>query len=279
MAVYFEPQRRDPNAELKHYMLQMAQMLGAKGAEKRERQRGIDFAKSLSPTTIPAIDGQRLFSPGGRTALGDAWLGGQPGRLGMIQGPQLTQMQILQKALQAGFDPQASVGFARMAPKALQPKVTKIQELVSEGYSLSEARMIRDISHGLKPRASARKRYDNMGDVEKLNFLSTLKQRAEGQYFGIDPKLGGIAEPRQPKLLKWINKEIEKLPMLSEAQPVTTEAPTDVWKKGQIPSQSPIGLEPIWEELTDQEKLTAIEVLASGKPAETIIEWFKRDAK
>jgi len=97
---------------------------------------------------------------------------------------------------------------AGLAPKVEAPKPTKIQELVKEGYSREEARMIRDISHGLKPRASARKQYENMGDVEKRDFLSKLRQRAEGQYYGVE---GGNIEPRQPKLLKWVEEEEAKL--------------------------------------------------------------------
>lgn len=125
--------------------------------------------------------------------------------------PTMTPMQLLQKALQAGYPMQEALGMARLTPT---PKPTEIQKLRNEGYSPEEARMIRDISHGLKPRASSRKHYDNMSDVEKLNFLSTLKQRAEGQYFGIDPELGGLREPRQPKLLKWVDEELSKLSIL-----------------------------------------------------------------
>jgi len=103
-------------------------------------------------------------------------------------------------------------------------KPTKIQELVNEGYSREEAQMIRDISHGLKPRASARKKYEGMDDVEKMSFLSTLKQRAEGQYYGVE---GGNVKPRQPKLLKWVNEELGKLPMLKTEKEKTT---TDDWQ-------------------------------------------------
>lgn len=144
--------------------------------------------------------------------------------------PTLTPMQLFQKALQSGYPVQEAMGLARQtaqtqyyqagAKARLQPKKTKIQELMAEGYSLKEARMIRDISHGLKPRASNRKQYDNMSDVEKMNFLSTLKQRAEGQYYGVE---GGNVEPRQPKLLKWVNEELGNLPILKRG--VSQELP------------------------------------------------------
>ncbi len=101
--------------------------------------------------------------------------------------------------------------FERIAEGPAKP--TKIQELLNEGYSRQEARMIRDISHGLKPRASARKQYENMGDVEKRDFLSKLRQRAEGQYYNIE---GGNIEPRQPKLLAWVEQEEAKLPIVSQ---------------------------------------------------------------
>lgn len=133
--------------------------------------------------------------------------------------PTLTPMMLMKKALSAGYPLPAAVSLARNHAQsqyyqaaAKTKSETKIGELLREGYSLDQARLIRDISHGLKPRASARKKYENMDDVEKMNFLSTLKQRAEGQYYGVE---GGNMEPRQPKLLKWVNAELAKLQTLS----------------------------------------------------------------
>lgn len=98
---------------------------------------------------------------------------------------------------------QAIVGQA-IAPR----QRSKIQELIGEGYSPTEARLIRDISHGIKPRASVRQTYDNMTEVEKLDFLTKVKQRAEGQYYGVE---GGNVQPREPQVLDWANSELEKL--------------------------------------------------------------------
>lgn len=86
---------------------------------------------------------------------------------------------------------------------------SKIQELLNEGYTPEEAKMIRDISHGIKPRASARAQYESMSEIEKLDFLSKVKQRAEGQYYGIE---AGNVQPRDPILLDWTLRELDKLP-------------------------------------------------------------------
>ncbi len=105
MAVLFAPQRRDPNAELKWYLQQMAQMVGGKRKATKEQAKVKSFAESISPPDITTINDQRLFSPAGQQTAQDAWLGNDPNvraELGTRPGQQnLSQQQILQKALLA----------------------------------------------------------------------------------------------------------------------------------------------------------------------------------
>lgn len=213
----------------------LLQTLGAFEQTRRERQQLDTITRAIAggATTIEAIN--TAVNQAKKTQFGTG-IQGILQKIGGIYQPQgggdirqsIQQMIIGQRLKQAlmpkaqipsGLEPDKfTVGpeggvtqtFAR--PKA--EKETKVAELIREGYSPEEARMIRDISHGLKPRASARKKYEGMDDVEKMSFLSTLKQRAEGQYYGVE---GGNVQPRQPKLLKWVNEELAKLPMLSES--------------------------------------------------------------
>jgi hypothetical protein len=123
-----------------------------------------------------------------------------------------------------------AIGAANLAPKAGQgftlspgqtrfgaggqpiakgpPKLTKRQQLKAEGYSPEEVRRIMDIEHGLEPRASSLKTYNALDLPGKMKYLSTERQRAEGQYFGIE---GGNPKPREPGYLKWILKEQGKV--------------------------------------------------------------------
>lgn len=122
MAVYFAPQYRDPNAELKYYMLQMAQMFGTKKAERKqgrqERQRTEAFIKSLSEPQIPTAGGQSVFTPGGARALTEGFLEGRPTQVGAMRGPPPTQIQLVQKALATGYPLGEALGAARLAPGA-----------------------------------------------------------------------------------------------------------------------------------------------------------------
>lgn len=142
------------------------------------------------------------------------------------QQPQFdTGLQGLFQKIAAPFAEAPGAGITdALTAQALKPQPrTEIQKLTGEGYTPDEAKMIRDISHGLKPRASTRQTYDNMIEIEKLDFLSKVKQRAEGQYYGV---LRGEAEmiaatsgepirkiqPRDQRLLDWTLRELEKLP-------------------------------------------------------------------
>lgn len=120
--------------------------------------------------------------------------------------------------LSAPFAPQVGQGMmGAITQQAIKPQPkTEIQKLTDEGYTPEESKMIRDISHGLKPRASSRLTYDKRTEIEKLDFLSNLKRRAEGQYFGIE---SGNVEPRDPKLLDWTLRELNKLPAYRQTEP------------------------------------------------------------
>lgn len=239
MAVYFAPERRDPTAYLKQALLQYAMQYGAeKRAAKRagkERERVRSFAESIMPPDIPTINDQRLFSPEGQQIAQDAWLGDDPNaraELGTRPGQQtLSTQQIVQRALMANIDHKRaaelaqalgrpvgggftlSPGQTRYGPGGQEvargaPKLTESQQLQAEGYTSEEIRRIRDIKHGIEPRATSRITYDNMTAVEKAKYLATERQKAEGQYFGIE---GGNKEPRQPDYLAWVLKEQEKV--------------------------------------------------------------------
>lgn len=210
------------------------QTLGAAEQIRRERQQLDTITRAIAggATTIEAINTavnqakQTQFGTGIQGILqkiGGAFQPSPGGGIGqsiqqMIIGQRLKQALMPKFQIPSGLEPSSvTVGpeggvTQRYAPPKAE-KETKMAELIREGYSPEEARMILDISHGIKPRASARKQYENLGDVEKMDFLSKLKQRAEGQYYGVE---GGNVEPRQPKLLKWVNEELKKLPMLSE---------------------------------------------------------------
>lgn len=144
--------------------------------------------------------------------------------------PTLSPMQLMQHALRSGRSVSESLALAkgltpsgtgftlspgqtRYGPGGQEvargaPKLTESQQLQTEGYSSEEIRRIRDIKHGIEPRATSRITYDNMTTVEKAKYLATERQKAEGQYFGIE---GGNKEPRQPDYLAWVLKEQEKV--------------------------------------------------------------------
>lgn len=126
------------------------------------------------------------------------------------QQPQFdTGLQGLLQRIAAPFAQAPGAGITdALIIQALKPQPrTEIQKLTAEGYTPQEAKMIRDISHGIKPRASVRLTYDKMTEIEKLDWLTKLKQRAEGQYYGTEEKI----KVREPKVLDWANKELEKL--------------------------------------------------------------------
>lgn len=238
MAVLFAPQYRDPNAELKQYMLQMAQLIGSKRTAGKERAKVKSFAESISPPDITTINDQRLFSPAGQQIAQDAWLGDDPNvraELGKRPGQQtLSTQQIMQRALMSGdFSMSQALQFSQLGrpatsltesergkaerigagllPRATQPKLTESQQLQAEGYTSEEIRRIKDIKHGIEPRASNRITYDRMTAVEKAKYLSTERTKAEGRYFGMILS-EGVPEPaRQPDYLAWIVTEEEKV--------------------------------------------------------------------
>lgn len=122
MTVYYAPRRRDPNAGLEYYMLQMAQLIGNKRTAGKEREKVKSFAESISPPDITTINDQRLFSPAGQQIAQDAWLGGDPNlsaALGTRPGQQtLSPQQILQKALSSGIDPSQALQLSQLGQPA-----------------------------------------------------------------------------------------------------------------------------------------------------------------
>lgn len=119
-----------------------------------------------------------------------------------------------QRADQPGLDIRQKEAKARTAywqGRASIPKQSEIQELMAEGYDAGQARDILDIKHGLKPRASATRTYDQMDDISKLNYLTRLEETAAGQYFGIE---GGNEQPRMPKVFHWVQEQKSKLGIL-----------------------------------------------------------------
>lgn len=54
------------------------------------------------------------------------------------------------------------------------------------------------------------------------------------------------------------------------------KTPIEIWKSGEIPSKSPIGMESIWDELSDEGKLDAMNLLSTGKyTVEQLIDYYK----
>lgn len=102
------------------------------------------------------------------------------------------------------------------------PKLTERQKLRTEGYSDEEIRRIRDIKHGIKPRASSTKTYNSMDLPTKAKYLATERTKAEGQYFGVE---GGNVEARQPEYLEWILKEQKKVNKAMRGKQLPTDLP------------------------------------------------------
>lgn len=262
------------------------QTLGAGEQKRREREKLDRIVRAIAggATNIEAIAEIARQEPelgtgfqGILQRIGGAFQpspgGIQRGISETIIGARLRQALTPKTEIPEGLEPSTATvsptgGVTR---RFARPEKTKIKELTDEGYSLEEARMIRDISHGLKPRASTRKQYDNMNDVEKMSFLSTLKQRAEGQYYGVE---GGNIEPRQPKLLKWVNEELGGLSILKSGAPQAPERiiepkapPVEDWQlQGMVtPEMRPspemgmqsapdMRLDSIWADLSTEQK-------------------------
>ncbi len=110
-------------------------------------------------------------------------------------------------------------------------KSTPKEELQAQGYDAEAAQRILDIKNGLEPRASSRTQFDNMGLVEKSKYLATERQKAEGQYFGVE---GGNIDPRQPEYLQWVLKEQAKVQQglnQKQAGPKPAAYPDAVWSE------------------------------------------------
>ena len=124
-------------------------------------------------------------------------------------------------------------------------KSTPKEELQDQGYDAEAAQRILDIKNGLQPRASSRVQYDSMGLEEKRKYLSTERQRAEGQYFGslkLDEQFQAEREgraprevpARQPEYLEWIVKEqtiVQKALNQKSAGSKPPKYPDAVWSE------------------------------------------------
>lgn len=112
--------------------------------------------------------------------------------------------------------------------KPTKPTKDQVQYWTDRDYTPKEAqdfaRLAAAISAGFKPRASIRKNYDNMDDVAKLDFLTKMKKRAQGQYFGVEE---GYEKAVDQNTLAWVEAELQKLPMLA-GQPTSKEEPQTV---------------------------------------------------
>ena len=154
----------------------------------------------------------------------------------------------------------------------------QIQKLTQEGYTLDEAKMIRDISHGLKPRASVRKVYENMSETEKLEWLTNLKLKAEGQYYGTE---AGNIDPREQKVVDWASKELKKLPIYKEKQNESGFRETKLGIGFGVAPEVPEGprmpptaprpeLVEIWPKLSDEIKSKVSKALMAGATVDEI---------
>ena len=128
-------------------------MMADKRRKGKEQQQISDFAKSLSPTQTPTANGQSIFSPGGAEALKEGWLGGQPTETGMMQGAQLSTIQIMQKAIQSGLPLDKALAATRLAPRQTKPPKTTRSDMgfyKERGFSPKESKTLRDSYLGIK---------------------------------------------------------------------------------------------------------------------------------
>lgn len=138
---------------------------------------------------------------------------------------------------------------------------TEVQKLTDQGLSKDDAELAFRMSKGLEPRKSSASNYDNKSDAEKLNWLSTLIDKAQGPYFGVE---GGTAEPLQPEIYEWA---------VSEKELVMARLTGKTTKKGDTtPSRADFGIETRKFDENDPDIAAA---LAEGYTPEEIMEFLK----
>lgn len=81
----------------------------------------------------------------------------------------------------------ANLRYTKARTKAFKRGKNTIKDLMTEGYSAEEAKHIRDISHGLKPRASATKSLEQKPLAEQLSFWQTVYNKT------LDPEWGTMS--------------------------------------------------------------------------------------
>lgn len=161
---------------------------------------------------------------------------------------------------------QATLAGRRASTKLTKAQVkevgkTEVQKLTDQGLSKSDAELAFRMSKGLEPRKSSAANYDNKSDAEKLNWLSTLIDKAQGPYFGVE---GGTEEPLQPEIYEW---------GVSEKELVMARLTGKTTKKGDTtPSRAALGIETRKFDENDPDIAAA---LAEGYTPEEIMEFLK----
>lgn len=165
---------------------------------------------------------------------------------------------------------QATLAGRRASTKLTKAQVkevgkTEIQKLTDQGLSKDDATLAFRMSKGLEPRKSSAQNYDNKSDAEKLNWLSTLIDKAQGPYFGVE---GGTAEPLQPEIYEWAVSEKELV--MSRLTDKTTK------KVDATPSRADLGIE---TRKFDEDDPDIAAALAEGYTPEEIMEFLKNGQK
>ena len=81
----------------------------------------------------------------------------------------------------------ANLRYTKARTKAFKRGKNTIKGLIKEGYTADEAKHIRDISHGLKPRASATRSLEKKPLAEQLSFWQTVYNKT------LDPEWGSMS--------------------------------------------------------------------------------------
>lgn len=110
--------------------------------------------------------------------------------------------------------------------------------------------------------------YDLKNDYEKHQLYGVFRDKVEGRSkewlseYEWDPS--------------WFESEVPARNDLEPTEPNATKRGIRAWRAGVVSSESPIGLESIWNELDDESKAEAVELLASGKyTAEELVRFYR----
>jgi len=121
---------------------------------------------------------------------GGHWPGSQPSFPNLLSpmGQNIMGDYLMQQMLNpfATQQAKADLRYTRARTKAIKRGRNRIKELVDEGYTPAEAKNILDISHGLKPRASAVRALEQKSLPEQLSFWQTVYNKT------LDPEWGSM---------------------------------------------------------------------------------------